>query len=253
VQPFYSSHHLSDASSRIYYTLQRVPRMISARQREIGTRSTYVGSECFVSIVDSMQRHFTGEIHQIDVQATCSNRDLPILLAMGQSVTDFYVEGGGPVEAVRCIVGPTSPRAAPAFGDTTWKLISHLSLNYLSLTEAQPHAGAQMLADMLALYADPDDPVHTRQLEGLRSISYRPVVRRLPFPGPMSYGRGLEISLTLDDAAFEGLGIIPVASVLEQFFGRYVSLNSFTQTRLLSASRGEIKTWPVRLGQRHLA
>jgi type VI secretion system protein ImpG len=69
----------------------------------------------------------------------------------------------------------------------------------------------------------------------------------------MSYGRGLEISLTLEDSAFEGLGIVPLAGVLEQFFARYVSLNSFTQMRLRSASRGEIKTWPVRLGRRPLA
>jgi type VI secretion system protein ImpG len=253
VLPFYSAHHLSQSNSRIYYTLQRMPRMVSAHQREVGTRSSYVGSECFLSIVDSAQRHFTGEIHQLDVQATCTNRDLPVRLAVGQGVTDFYVDRGGPIEAVRCIAGPTFPRAAPACGDTAWKLISHLSLNYLSLTERGPQAGAQMLADMLALYADPNDSAHARQVEGVRNVSYRPVVRRVPVAGPMSYGRGLEISLTLDEAAFEGLGIMPLASVLEQFFGRYVSLNSFTQTRLFSASRGEIKTWPVRLGQRQLA
>ena len=253
IQPFYSAHHLSESNSRLYYTLQRLPRVISAHQRAVGTRSAYVGSECFVSIVDSAQRHFTGEIHQIDVQATCTNRDLPILLAIGQGVTDFQVEGGGPIQSVRCIVGPTFPRTAPAFGDTAWKLISQLSLNYLSLTERGPHAGAPMLADLMALYADPNDSAHARQIEGLRNLSYRPVVRRVPVSGPMSYGRGLEVSLTLDDAAFEGLGIVPLASVLEQFFGRYVSLNSFTQTRLFSASRGEIKTWPVRLGRRPLA
>jgi len=69
-------------------------------------------------------------------------------------------------------------------------------------------------------------------------------------PGPICYGRGLEINLTLDDTAFEGTGIVPLASVLEQFFARHVSLNSFTQTRLRSATRGEVKQWPVRLGRR---
>jgi type VI secretion system protein ImpG len=72
----------------------------------------------------------------------------------------------------------------------------------------------------------------------------------MPIAGPMSYGRGLEIHLTLDDAAFEGAGIVTLASVLDRFFARYVSINSFTQTRLHSAARGEIKTWPVRLGRR---
>ena len=254
VERFYSGHHLAEAgAARTYYTMQRYPRKISSRQREIGTRSAYVGSECFLAVVDSAQRHFKGDIHQLEVQATCTNRDLPILLAAGQGPTDFHVEGGGPIESVRCIVGPTFPRPSAAFGDTAWKLISQLSLNYLSLVEQGPAGGPRMLADLLALYTDPNDSAHTRQVDGVQGVSYRPVVRRVPIPGPMSYGRGLEVTLTLEDAAFEGMGIVPLASVLEQFFARYVSLNSFTQTRLRSASRGEIKTWPVRLGRRSLA
>jgi len=71
-------------------------------------------------------------------------------------------------------------------------------------------------------------------------------------PGPISHGRGLAITVTFDDAAFEGTGLLPLATALERFFGRYVSLNSFTQLRLHSASRGEIKQWPVRVGTRHI-
>jgi type VI secretion system protein ImpG len=251
VQPFYAAHHLAPPeASRLYYTTQRRPRLISARQREVGARSAYAGSEVFVSIVDSARRHFTGEIRQLDVQTLCTNRDLPILMAKGAGSTDLLVEGGAPVEAVRCVLGPTYPRQSPAFGDTAWKLISHLSLNYLSLVEQSPQSGADMLRDLLALYADPDAGHFVRQVEGVRNVSYQPVVRRMPVSGPICYGRGLEISVTLDDAAFEGMGIVPLASVLEQFFARHVSLNSFTQTRLRSATRGEIKKWPVRLGRR---
>ncbi len=71
-------------------------------------------------------------------------------------------------------------------------------------------------------------------------------------PGPITFGRGLEITLTLDDAAFEGAGVLPLASVLERFFARYVSVNSFTQLRVVSASRGELKRWPARSGARQL-
>jgi type VI secretion system protein ImpG len=62
----------------------------------------------------------------------------------------------------------------------------------------------------------------------------------------------LRITLTLDDAAFEGAGLLPLATVLESFFSRYVSINSFVQLRVQSAARGEIKQWPVRLGSRHI-
>lgn len=254
VQPFYAAHHLAPAgAARMYYTTQRRPRLISARQREVGARTSYAGSEVFVSIVDSAQRHFTGDIRQLDVQTWCTNRDLPILMAKGSGPTDLLVQGGGPIEAVRCILGPTYPRQSPAIGDTAWKLISHLSLNYLSLVDQDPEAGAGMLRDLLALYVDPDAAHFVRQVEGVRNVSYKPVVRRMPVSGPMCYGRGLEISLTLEEAAFEGLGIVPLASVLEQFFARHVSLNSFTQMRLHSATRGAIKKWPVRLGRRSVA
>src|SRR5690606_12488472 len=171
-------------------------------------------------------------------------------LATGQTRSDFTLDGGGPLEAVRCVAGPSWPKPSPAFGATAWKLIGHLSLNYLSLVERDPQEGAQMLRDLLALYADPHDPAALRQVDGVRSVSYAPVVRRMPLAGPISFGRGLEIALTLDDAAFEGTGIVMLGNVLERFFGRYVSLNSFTQLRLMSATRGEVKSWPVRVGCR---
>ena len=253
IRPFYSAdHHTDPASPALYYTLQRRPRMLSARQQQFGTRAAYVGNECFISVVDSAQRQLEGRLRQIDAQVLCTNRDLPVQLAVGQGRTTFLIEGGVPVESVRCIAGPSAPRTSPAFGDTAWRLISHLSLNYLSLIEQGGPSSAQMLRDMLALYRDPNDAAGARQVEGVVGVGYRPFVRRMPIPGPITYGRGLEIVLTLDDAPFEGAGIVVLASVLERFFSRYVSLNSFTQTRLDSAARGTIKTWPVRAGRRQI-
>ncbi|MGH8268808.1 MAG: type VI secretion system baseplate subunit TssF, partial [Steroidobacteraceae bacterium] len=253
IRPFYSAdHHTDPGSPTLYYTLQRRPRSLSARQQQLGARAAYVGNECFVSVVDSAQRQLEGRLRQIDPQVLCTNRDLPVQLAVGQGRTTFLIEGGIPVEAVRCIAGPSAPRVSPAFGDTAWRLISHLSLNYLSLVEQGGPSSAQMLRDMLALYRDPNDAAAAHQVEGVVGVGYRPLVRRMPIPGPITYGRGLEIVLTLDDASFEGAGIVVLASVLERFFSRYVSLNSFTQTRLDSAARGTIKTWPVRAGRRQI-
>ncbi|HEX8755747.1 MAG TPA: type VI secretion system baseplate subunit TssF [Steroidobacteraceae bacterium] len=253
IRPFYAAdHHTDPGSPALYYTLQRRPRQLSARQQQFGARAAYVGNECFIAVTDSAQRQLEGRLRQIDAQVLCTNRDLPVQLAVGQGRTTFLIEGGIPVESVRCIAGPSAPRVSPAFGDTAWRLISHLSLNYLSLIEQGGSSSAQMLRDMLALYRDPNDAAAARQVEGVVGVGYRPLVRRMPIPGPITYGRGLEIVLTLDDAPFEGAGIVALASVLERFFSRYVSLNSFTQTRLESAARGTIKTWPVRAGSRQI-
>ncbi|HKE46315.1 MAG TPA: type VI secretion system baseplate subunit TssF [Steroidobacteraceae bacterium] len=253
ILPFYSvSHRTATHDERAFYTIQRQQRLYSARQQQSGARTSYIGTECFVSIADSEHRQVSGELRQLDVEALCTNRDLPIQVGFGKSKTDFLLDGAAPLEAIRCITGPTYPRPSPAFGDTTWRLISHLTLNYLSLLDTNPHSGAEMLREMLSLYADPDSSAMSRQIEGVRNVIHRPVVRRIPIPGPISYGRGLHIDLTMDDAAFEGTGILILGSVLERFFARYASINSFTQLRLSSLTRGEVRQWPARLGTRQI-
>ncbi len=253
VLPFYSaSHRTARDDEWAYYTIQRRQRLYSNRQVQGGARTSYIGTECFLSITDSQQRAWSGELRQLDIQAWCTNRDLPIQVSMGKGPTDFVLEGAAPLEGIRCISGPTYPRPSPAFGDTAWRLISHLTLNYLSLLDTNPASGAESLREILSLYADINDTTTRRQIDGVRNISHRPVVRRMPIAGPISYGRGLQIDLVLDDAAFEGTGIMLLASVLERFFARYVSLNSYTQLRLNSQTRGEIKQWPVRLGNRQI-
>jgi type VI secretion system protein ImpG len=253
VLPFYSTgHRTNTGDAHTYYAIQRRPRLASQKQRRTGARTNYLGTECFLSLVDSQQRDVTGEIRQLEVAAHCTNRDLPIGLSFGKARLEFSLEGGAPVETVRCLAGPTTPRPSPAFGDTAWKLIGQLSLNYLSLADTDEDKGAEMLRHLLGLYADANDPVAHRQIEGVRRVSNRPVVRRLPGGGPITYGRGLQVNLTLDDAAFEGLGTLRLGAVLERFFARHVSLNSFVETRLQSATRGEIKQWPVRTGSRQI-
>jgi type VI secretion system protein ImpG len=75
-------------------------------------------------------------------------------------------------------------------------------------------------------------------------------VRRLPLDGPASFARGVEVTLECDEAAFEGTSVALLGSVLDRFFSRYVSINSFTETVLRSAQRGEIARWPLQIGHR---
>jgi type VI secretion system protein ImpG len=250
VRPFYAADHGAAGVAGLYYTLQRRQTQPSSRRLQTGTRSTYVGSECYLSLTGNPA--LQEQILQLDARALCSNRDLPVLMGPGSARGDLLIEGGAAIAAVRSIVQPNYPRPSAAFGDTSWNLISHLSLNYLSLLNSGQTQDASLLRDMLSLYIDPTNPVSLRQVEGVRGINYEAVVRRLPLPGPISHGRGLRITLTMEDAAFEGTGVLLLAAVLERFFARYVSINSFTQTRVVSSTRGEVKEWPVRLGNRPL-
>jgi type VI secretion system protein ImpG len=248
-QPLYGFDRRTERNDA-FYTVRREPRRLSSRQHNRGTRTQYVGSESFLALVDGQEGPFRSDLKQLSVETLCTNRDLPLLMQIGQSTTDFTLESGAPVDVVRCLEGPSPPRASHAHNDVTWRLISHLSLNYVSLTDAADGRGATALRELLRLYSDFSDGSSRGYMEAIRSVSSAPVVRRFPGPGPVSFGRGLEITLTCDEASIEGHGVFLLGTVLERFFAKYVSINAFTETVLKTVQRGEIMRWPARLGNR---
>ncbi|MBP1475120.1 type VI secretion system baseplate subunit TssF [Frateuria sp. MAH-13] len=250
-QPFYGCDERSWQSSHgAFYTLRREPRQLSSRQKLQGARSSYVGSELFIALVDSNEAPYASRLRQVGMQLMCTNRDLPLQMPVGKANTDFTMDVGAPVESIRCVAGPTKPRASVASGETAWRLVSHLQLNYVSLLGEGHAEGAAALREMLTLYCDEFDPAARRQIDGIKTVTSQSIVRRIPVPGPISFGRGLEITLTCDEGAFEGTGAFLLGSVMQHFFARYVSINSFTETVLRTLERNEVARWPARLGTR---
>jgi type VI secretion system protein ImpG len=249
--PFYTCHAGTNVSDEAaFFTVHRRPRQTSSRQRTQGPRSSYLGGEVFVALVDGLEGPFRSDLKQLGVSTLCTNRDLPLRMSVGEGRTDFVVESGAPVESVRCVAGPSPPRPAHASGETSWRLISHLSLNYLSMTDTEDGRGAAALRELLQLYGDLSDAGTRRQIEGVRSVVGRPAVRRLPLDGPASFARGVEVTLECDEAAFEGTSVVLLGLVLDRFFSKYVSINSFAETVLRSIQRGEIVRWPPKIGLR---
>lgn len=241
-----------DALGAAYYVASRVPRVLSERERQQGRRSSYPGSEVYLSIVDAQAAPYSVDLRQLGVETMCTNRDLPLQMSLGKGRTDFTLEIGLPSSSVRVVSGPTRPRASVAEGETAWRLISHQSLNYLSLADTSDREGAGALRDLVKLYADSSDPVIRKQVEAIRGVRSSPITRRIPTPGPITFGRGLQIEVMLEERGFEGTGVFALGAALEQFFARHVGLNSFTETVIKTVERGEIMRWPARIGQRPL-
>lgn len=250
-RPFYAVHdHSLDGGA--YFTMRRAPRLMSERQAAQGPRSGYMGTEVYIAIVDQREAPYRSDLKQLAPEILCTNRDLPLLLSPGTGRTDFTLVSGAPVRSTRIIAGPTRPRTPMAEGETAWRLIGHLALNYLSLSDSNEREGAGAIREMLGLYGDIAEPAVRKQIEGVRSIASRPVLRRVSNAGASSWVRGVEVDLTFDESAFQGSGVFLLAAVLERFFARYVSLNSFTEAVLRTVDRGEIARWPARIGNRTL-
>lgn len=256
-RPFYSSVDADRGSARGYFTMRREPRALSEAQRRDGARTGYVGTEVFLSLVDPREAPYSGRIRQLALEVLVANRDLPLLMPVG-SDADFSLAVSAPVEGARCLRAPTRPRPGVPDGEIAWRLINHLSLNYLTVTDLDPEQGATALRETLELYAgladaETVDALARRQALGVRRVAVAPRTRRLPVPGPIVFARGLEVLLTVDETAFVGGSAFLLGAVLEQFFGRLASMNTFTELVLLSETRGEIKRWPPRMASRQLA
>jgi type VI secretion system protein ImpG len=249
-RPFYACNELSwHSRDSAYFSLRREARRLSSRQRQNGPRASYIGSEVFLALVDPDDAPFSSNLRQLAAMTLCTNRDLPLSIPISKTASDFTLESAAPVESVRCVAGLSRPRPSFAHGDASWRLISHLSLNYLSIVDT-PGEGAAALREMLGLYADPNDTAAQRQIEGVRAVASKGIIGRVPLAGPIAYGRGTEITLTLEDAAFQGSNTYMLAAVLEEFFARFASINSFSKTVLRTVERGEVARWPMRLGNR---
>jgi type VI secretion system protein ImpG len=259
--PFYASYGTDDEHQRsAYFTTRREPRLVSPAARRRGVRSSYIGTEVFLALVDSAQAPYSGDLRQLSIQTLCTNRDLVLQMPVGITRTDFTLDSAAPVARIRVVSGPSRPYAPLADGAVAWRAISHLSLNYLALVDSTAAEGAAALRDLLELYVSSSDLSARKQIEGVRSVRVTPIVRRLPpprreagrarTPSMLAFGRGVEVQVEVDELAFEGGSAFLLGSVLNHYFSRYVSLNSFTETALRSLGRGEINRWVPQWGAR---
>ena len=240
-RPFYSQDDFTPAgeSHAAYYMPRRRLRERSERERLKGTRTSYLGSEMYVSLVDRSEAPWPGEVQQLAVSALCTNRDLPILLTTGEPDV-FHLPDGGPVSSVRTPVPPTRPHATLAESAAAWRLISHLSLNYLSIADTRMGGGAAALRELVGIYAPLGDRTIEKQLEGILSVSSRPIVRRMSDEVLSTAVRGVEITVDFDESFFDGTSVYLLGAVLDRFFRKYVTINSFAETVLRTRQRGVI-------------
>jgi type VI secretion system protein ImpG len=207
------------------------------------------GTEVFLSLVDRSGRPVKPFVDTLVVRAICSNRDLPSRLPFGNEAGDFELEGAFPVKRIVTLLKPTDTVRPPMAKDSLWRLISQLSLNYLSLVSG----GREALQEILRLYNFTGSTYSEKQIEGLTSLNSRRHFAPVVSDDGMAFARGTHVDMEFDEEQFVGGGVYLFAAVLESFLGLYVSMNSFSQLQVRTRQRKEIlRQWPPRAGRKIL-
>lgn len=250
--PFYSFKHTNAAAAqRAYWTASRRP---SQREHDRGT-------EVYLSLVDRAFNPTMPPAEVLTVRATCSNRDLPYdLRNTGGEDWGLQLEAQAPIRRIRPIVQPTSPRRLPV-EERRWRLLSHLSLNHLSITDEED--GADALREILKLYEYPLADAHDKVEEGASTVSERHIRGILSVTtkqgtarvggAAQGFCRGMELTIVFNEEDYSGSSVYLFAAVLERFLPLYASINSATSLTAKSNSRdGLNKKWPYRAGEQKL-
>jgi type VI secretion system protein ImpG len=255
-EPFYSFRHRGQEAGRAYWCARRRPstRMLSRGGERFPDRGTEVDL-CFVDLGFSPM---TPAEDQVLVKVMCVNRDLPTPAGEGAR-SEVRFETRGQYGTMQSVKAPTPTLRPPPRTGAYWRLLSHLSLNHLSI--ADPEEGRDALREYLRLY-DYADPrvypklasVNRQVVDGLERVSCGPDVELIQFGAGTAYARGLQIQLSLDEEKFEGVGAFLFATVLDRFFAMYASINSFTRVKYHTRKSGNdaVKIWPPRVGTRPL-
>jgi type VI secretion system protein ImpG len=225
-RPFFSLRHGETPERNGYYWYA---------QRDPMLAETSPGYETSLSIVDADFDPVQPKTDVLSLKLTCTNRDLPTLMSVGLASGDLFLEGGSSVRSIKLLRKPSQPCRFDHRRDGQWRIISHLSLNHLSLSGS----GLGAFQEMLALYDLPRSASNRRQIEGLREMTQVDKTVWMSGKPFACFVRGVEVRLTLDETSFAGSGLDSFVRCIDRFLGLYVSLNSFIQLVVLSHRTGE--------------
>jgi type VI secretion system protein ImpG len=232
--PYYSMRHGLAAGRKGHYWVIR-------RDDDVAQMSP--GHETQMALVDIDLNPLALETATVSVGLTCTNRDLPSSLQLGQPAGELRMESGANGYPIRLLRKPT--RSYRFSADAHWRLISHLSLNHRSLI----HENLKAFTELLALYDLPQSAVSQRQIQGIVALSHSSARAWMGDTWGGARVRGVEVRVTLDEEAYVGSGMHAFVQVIDHFLALYVQMNAFTQLVILSKATGqELMRCPPRSG-----
>ncbi|MBL8170407.1 MAG: type VI secretion system baseplate subunit TssF [Acidobacteria bacterium] len=236
-EPYYSFNHAARTRQQKAFWL--------SRRADTG-RKDLPGTDMFLSFVDLDFTPSRPPEQTVYAHTYCTNRNLAEQLPANARLQP---EENAPLHGIVCLGKPTSQIYPPLRGATLWRLVSHLSLNHLSLSNGP--ASRLALQEILRLYSLSDKPYHVQQIEGISELECRRIVGYFGQDAWRGFTRGLEISVTFDENQYVGSGAFLLATVLNHFLALYAPLNQFTQMVIKSKQReGVWKKWPPVAGDR---
>jgi len=236
--PSYDSlqHHAANVgATRRYWRVQRDAYVAQKRP----------GLETTLTVVGDDGRDIADPPQQLDLDVTCTNRDLPAGMRIGNAAGDLHNDAGPLPCRISLLQQPTSTFRLPREGQAMWRAIEMSTPGAQHLTSDGWAAAIRLFRQCLPPWA-----AQARHIDSISLVRWTRVRKMVPGKPNPAFVAGLEITLSLDEQAFATSSISTLVGILDRYFARYAPANSFTQVVVLSKNNGaEIQRCPLRLGR----
>ena len=213
---------------------------------ELGEREPSVMT---ISVVDLTGNFTEPEADVLMVKTLCTNFDLPSRFQYGGEAGDFEATGFAAAKTVTGLRRPTPSINPPAGQGHLWRLISLLSLNYLSLNEE----GRTAMQEILRLHNFTGSTASDNEVGSILKMNSAPGFALVNSAYGLIPARGIQVEMVFDEQQFAGSGAYLFAAVLDRFLAGYAAMNSFSQLTARSTLRKEaMGKWPPRAGTQAL-
>ncbi len=237
IPSFFSfEHELStEVSSQVFYQPHVRPATIGE------------GVDVYLSFGTPQDAGTIPEFDVISVEATCTNRLFPTQLKVG----DIHVATATSpaVATFKNIIGVTQPLPPPVGRELQWRVLAHMAMSYRSIAELEVLRTTVNIYNFQALHDRQAARANQLRVAAIKDVKVKPT-DRLYRGAPV---RGVRAELELDENGFSGEGEMYLfASILNEMFASYVSLNSFTQLRVRGTNTNVVYEWEPKSGNRTL-
>ena len=234
IPPFFAFQHELDpdaAARAVFYQMHLRPAAVGD------------GVDMYLSFGSPQDVAALPEFDVISVEATCTNRRLAGSLKVGDLRVPTATSPA--VATFTNLAGVTQPLPPPMGRELQWRVLAHMAMSYRSITELDV---LRALVDIYNFQAIQDrQAARANQLrqQAIKSVRVRPT-DRLYRGAPV---RGVAADIELDEGGFSGEGEMYLfASVLNEMFSSYVSLNSFTQLTVTGTNTRVVYKWEPKAG-----
>lgn len=234
-----------------FFSLRREDRAPSSSIRMQGGRTSYLGSEVYLSLSSLNDTMFDSNIEHLAVETWCTNRDLPLML-IRSARSDFLIDSTLPIRAAHIIANVTRPIEAVNEDQTLWSLLNQVNLSYLSLTEQSDDNSTLLLKELLLAFPHINNKYYQTEVSSIKNLSVEPTTKVIRHKGAGCLMRGISVVITFDEGLLGGVHPYLFGSVLRHYLQRSISINSYVEVTIETIQHGKIIKWSGLKGEKAL-